>query len=108
MAENNISKSKRGGRRPGSGRKKGSATQKTRDIANRAAEEGLTPLEYMLSVMRDESLERAERMDAAKSAAPYIHPKLSTTVLSGDEKNPVAFTVMASWATSEIQKRNAE
>jgi hypothetical protein len=35
----------RGGKRPGSGRKKGSATKKTREIADRAAAEGITPLE---------------------------------------------------------------
>lgn len=67
-----------GGARPGAGRKKGSATAKTREIADRAAAEGVTPLEFMLQVMRDETAERAERLDMAKSAAPYIHPRLSS------------------------------
>lgn len=71
-------KSRRGGARPGSGRPKGSATAKTRAIADKAAAEGLTPLEYLLKVLRDESQEQAVRMDAAKSAAPYIHPRLSS------------------------------
>jgi hypothetical protein len=66
-----------GGARPGAGRKKGSATAKTREIADRAAAEGVTPLEFMLKVMRDETAERSERLDMAKSAAPYIHPRLS-------------------------------
>ena len=43
----------RGGARPGAGRKAGSVTRRTREIAE-AALEGLTPLEYLLSVMRDE------------------------------------------------------
>lgn len=66
-----------GGARPGAGRKKGSATAKTREIADRAAAEGVTPLEFMLQVMRDVTAERSERLDMAKSAAPYIHPRLS-------------------------------
>jgi hypothetical protein len=69
---------KRGGARPNAGRKVGSATARTREIADKAAEEGVTPLEYMLSVMRDEANPSDVRMDAAKSAAPYIHPKLSS------------------------------
>lgn len=66
-----------GGRRPGAGRKPGSTTTKTRDIADKASSEGITPLEFMLQVMRDEGAERSERLDMAKAAAPYIHPRLS-------------------------------
>lgn len=68
----------RGGKRAGSGRKLGAATKKTREIADRAAQEGETPLEYMLRIMRDEDADLAMRFDAAKSAAPYIHPRLAT------------------------------
>ncbi len=67
-----------GGPRTGAGRKLGAATAKTREVADKAAAEGITPLEFMLQVMRDESAERSERLDMAKSAAPYIHPKLSS------------------------------
>jgi hypothetical protein len=66
-----------GGARPGAGRKVGSATKKTRELADKVIASGLTPLEFMLSVMRDEGAERAERLDMAKAAAPYIHPRLS-------------------------------
>lgn len=68
----------RGGARQGAGRKAGSANTKTREIANRAAEEGVTPLEYMLQVMRDVGADEAKRLDAAKAAAPYVHPRLSS------------------------------
>lgn len=67
----------RGGARPGAGRKPGSANKKSQEIAAKLMAEGLTPLEYMLRVMRDEAEERAVRMDAAKAAAPYVHPKLA-------------------------------
>lgn len=69
---------KNGGARPGAGRKPGSVTKKTREIANKAAEAGITPLEYMLEVMRDDENPMDVRFEAAKAAAPYIHPKLSS------------------------------
>jgi hypothetical protein len=69
----------RGGSRPGAGRKVGSATTKTREIANQAASGGETPLEFMLRLMRDEGAEMAQRADMAKAAAPYVHPRLSST-----------------------------
>lgn len=67
-----------GGARPGAGRKKGAASQKTREVADKASAAGLTPLEYMLSILRDESADTAQRFEAAKHAAPYIHPRLSS------------------------------
>jgi len=81
----------RGGKREGAGRKKGSATLRTREIANAAAEQGITPLEVMLGAMRkawDEG-DRAAAANFAKDAAPYIHPKLSNVQHSGDADNPV-------------------
>lgn len=67
----------RGGARSNAGRKRGAATRKTREIADRAAEAGVSPLEYLLTRMRDESETPAMRLDAAKSAAPYVHPRLA-------------------------------
>ena len=66
----------RGGKRAGAGRKPGSATKRTREIANAVAE-GLTPLEYLTSVYRDPSVDEARRIDAAKAAAPYVHARLA-------------------------------
>lgn len=67
----------RGGSRPGAGRKPGAATQRTREVADKAASEGITPLDYLLSVMRNERLDMKERVDAAKAAAPFVHPRLN-------------------------------
>lgn len=92
----------RGGRRPGAGRKKGSATKKTREIADRAAEEGITPLEYMLQVMRTESTHEdarvqiareALRFEAAKAAAPYMHPRLAAIEHTGPDGGPIDLNV---------------
>lgn len=68
----------RGGARPGADRPVGAANKRTREIADAAMTSGLSPLEFMLNVLRDESRDQAERMDAAKSAAPYIHPRLTS------------------------------
>jgi hypothetical protein len=68
----------RGGKRPNAGRKAGSVTKRTREIANRASEEGILPLEYMLRVLRDEEQKPEVRFEAAKAAAPYVHAKLAS------------------------------
>ena len=74
----------RGGARPGAGRKLGSVTKKTREVADQAIGSGETPLEYLLKVMRDPDAQRAERTDAAKAAAPYMHAKLSSVEVKAD------------------------
>lgn len=77
----------RGGKREGAGRKPGSATRRTREIADKAAAEGITPLEVMLKAMRLHA--DAERWDeaaaVAKDAAPYVHPKLAAIEHSGPD-----------------------
>ena len=83
----------RGGARPGAGRKKGSATAKTREIADRAIEEGVSPLEYMLKVMRDPAAEYARRDDMAKAAAPYVHPKLAAVEHTGKSGGPIQVVI---------------
>lgn len=64
------------------GRKTGGRTKGTPNKTNaqREAEikaSGLTPLEFMLSRLRDESAPEEVRQWAAEKAAPYVHPKLS-------------------------------
>lgn len=78
----------KGGRRPGAGRKPGAVTKKARTVANEAILSGeLTPLEFLLNVMRQEPTEEMgenqraalqdRRFEAAKAAAPYVHAKLA-------------------------------
>ena len=61
----------------GKGRPKGSKNKKTAKTVAKIEASGLTPLDYMMSVLRDTEAEASARMDAAKAAAPYVHPKLS-------------------------------
>lgn len=51
---------------------------KNRKVALKCYDTGQTPLEFMLEVMRDTENDIILRMDAAKSAAPYVHPKLAS------------------------------
>jgi len=65
------------------GRKPGSRNKATAERERVLAASGLTPLEYMLGVMRDEEAPQPARLDAAKAAAPFVHPRLSAVELSG-------------------------
>jgi hypothetical protein len=68
----------RGGARPGAGRKAGTPNKASDARQARIAAEGKTPLDFMLEVMRDETKEFSQRLDMAKAAAPYVHPRLSS------------------------------
>lgn len=86
----------RGGPRAGSGRKRGAVSKATaarQALIEEASKEGLTPLEYMLQVLRNDAEEKSVRLDAAKSAAPYMHPRLAAVEHSGNKDNPVSFTI---------------
>lgn len=87
MIQNNQKHSSHGGSRKGAGRTPGAATAKTRVIADRAMQEGITPLEVMLKAMRFhvdafKSSNNPDDLGAAavfaKDAAPYMHPRLAS------------------------------
>ncbi len=106
--QSNQPKSKgRGGARPGAGRKKSAVTVKTREVAEKVIAEtppDETPLAVMVRVMRrfweeaekklasEDDDERAAGLrlakmsvDAAASAAPYIHPRLAAVEHTGKD-----------------------
>ena len=58
------------------GRKKGVPNKATLARQEAVAASGLTPLDFLLDTMRDEGQELGTRLDAAKAAAQYVHPKL--------------------------------
>ena len=131
MIENNQKKSKlkpkpatKGGARPGAGRKEGSLTKRTREIAEVAAAQGITPLEVMMSTMMalykeaenctkhddhanegvghdhdamiTESRIKLLNMAAtiARHAAPYVHPRLSAIEHTGKDGAPLQSGVL--------------
>jgi hypothetical protein len=76
---------RRGGKRANQGRKPGSLNKRTREIADRASKEGISPLEVMIEAMRD-AYEKGGAIAAfafAKDAAPYLHPRISAIEHSG-------------------------
>lgn len=69
------------------GRKAGSKNKATKVREEIIAASGLTPLEFMLETMRDENQPISVRLDSAKGAAQYVHPKLSTVDLKSSDKS---------------------
>ena len=82
----------RGGARPGAGRK----TKAVRDaidaceIAAKRSKGEMSPLDFMLAVMRDEEQEIKLRTAMAQAAAPYIHAKPADGKLGKKEQAEVA------------------
>lgn len=93
----------RGGKREGAGRKPGVANKASIARQARVAAEGLTPLDYMLQLMRDDGQDIELRAEMAKAAAPYIHPRLASVTHKGDEDAPLTVKVVrfANGHTSE-------
>ncbi len=74
----------RGGKRQGAGRKPGSVTKRTREIAEGAAKAGTGPLEFVLSIANDPEAPLHVRASMAVAALPFCHPKLSSVTLDAN------------------------
>jgi hypothetical protein len=74
------------------GRTKGTTNKRTAEFVQQVASEGLTPLDYMLKVMRDDAMDTAMRNDMAKAAAPYVHPRLANIEHKGEGGGPIEVT----------------
>lgn len=77
MSTEKQSVNQNGGKRAGAGRKKGEPNKRTQEAQSIANATGITPLEYLLDVMRNDS-DAKMAMSAAIAAAPYVHAKLSS------------------------------
>src|SRR3977135_1262750 len=91
---------KTGGRKPGTPNRASAA----REAQIRAA--GLTPLDFMLSVMRNTEASTEIRLDAAARAAPYVHPRLASVSVGNKDGQPFAISVEA--AEREREENAAE
>lgn len=80
------------GRKTG-GRAKGTPNKATVAKESAVASSGLTPLDYMLSILRDELLASDVRMDAAKAAAPYVHPRRAPVNSDGEDEAGVVVII---------------
>lgn len=79
----------RGGVRNGAGRKPGSPNKATAQRRAEIEASGITPLDYMLAILRNEELDTSARFEAAKAAAPYVHARLSSIEASGPDGGPI-------------------
>lgn len=108
---------KRGGKRPGAGRKPGSVTKRTKAriaLADKAIDAGITPLAFMLDVMR-QPIEpdtnpliaiaiREQRFEAAKAAAPYCHNRLAAIEHTGKDGVPLVPPVIE-WTVNVVHPK---
>jgi hypothetical protein len=62
------------------GRPKGARNKRTSGNLEAAKAGGELPLDYMLRVMRDPKVSNSRRDEMARTAAPYLHPRLAATV----------------------------
>ena len=67
--------------------------EKAKVIASTALEEGITPLEVMLRAMRNawNAGDEQTAVARAKDAAPYVHPRLAATEVTGKDGGAVKF-----------------
>jgi hypothetical protein len=70
--------------KPGPGRPKGVKNKRTKAVEYAIAMAGITPLEYMLGVLRDDTQAIEDRKWAAQNAAPYVHAKLSSVDMKAE------------------------
>ena len=88
------------------GKPKGTKSRRTLAQAEAIAASGLTPLEFMLEVLRHpKDYSTAQRMWAANAAAPYVHRKMPIAVEGGN--SPIKLlnvTNLASMTEADIEK----
>ena len=75
------------------GRPPGAKNKATIEREKAIKEYGITPLDYMLSIVCDNGQDQQTRLDAAKAAAPYVHPRLATIEQNntGEQKHTHSF-----------------
>ena len=67
-----------GGKRAGAGRPPGARNIRSEETARQIQESGLTPLQFLMDIVRDDDAPRKERIECARAAAPFCHAKLSS------------------------------
>jgi hypothetical protein len=84
------------------GRKKGVLNKVTAEREAEIAASGLTPLEYMLRVLRDSKAPDERRDEMAKAAAPYVHPRLAAVEMTGRDGGPLQFRHVSELTDAEL------
>jgi hypothetical protein len=76
------------------GRPKGARNKRTQVTIEGAKAGGELPLDYMLRIMRDPKASNTRRDEMARTAAPYLHPKITAITYTppqdeADEDNTI-------------------
>ena len=87
------------------GRQKGTPNRATAARVVAIAASGMTPLDYLVSVYRDETASRAERLEAASKAAPYVHPRLAAVELTGGDGGPIQVEPQIDFSRLTVEER---
>jgi len=75
------------------GRKKGTPNKRTGELQARIRASGLTPLDFMIAIMRNPKAELELRFEAARAAAPYVHARLTAVEHTGENSGAVQVEV---------------
>ena len=96
----------KGGSREGAGRPRGSRGRRTRESVAKAEALGPTPLEVLLESMHAARAEgeRAEAVDCAKAAAPYVHAKLAPKSAPAPAEDEVDYSVLSDAELAEFER----
>lgn len=90
-----------GTRKPGAGRPPGAKNKVTEEARRKALHAGVSPLDFLLKIMRNENEDMPRRIDAAKAAIPFVHPKLQNIEAQVEGKQEVVGRIIFEGLTRE-------
>ncbi len=76
------------------GRPKGSRNKASAKREAEVEASGLTPLQHMLNILRDETASTEDRKWAAQHAAPYVHPRLAQQRFEGPDGRNIVVQIV--------------
>ncbi len=76
------------------GRQKGTPNRATAAREAEVAASGMTPLAYMLAILRNEEAGTEDRKWAAQHAAPYVHPRLAQQQFKGPDGGNIVVQIV--------------
>ena len=76
------------------GRQKGTPNKATAAREAEVEASGMTPLDYMLDILRDENASTEDRKWAAQHAAPYVHPRLAQQQFKGPDGGAITVEIV--------------
>jgi hypothetical protein len=93
------------GSKPGErrgGRTKGTPNKRSAEQREKLAAGGLLPLDVMLFVMRNayQLGDYETALDSASKAAPYVHPRLAATQVTGIDGGPMEMSLQIKFVSA--------